>query len=142
MLTRSTKRTVTRTALEAPESEVQKVEEMQKEYVLNILGSEWTMRVRKSEDESCLKNADGVTDRSTKTMYIRADQDGVDNPLEDYTRYQKEVKRHEIIHAFLFESGLGNETYHPEYGHDEQIVSWFAIQFPKLQKAFEQADAL
>ena len=117
-------------------------EDMQKEYILNILGTEWKLRVCKSTDEPGLKNADGLTDRSSKTMYVRGDQDGVDNPLENYAAYQKEVKRHEIIHAFMYESGLGNETYHPEYGHDEQQVSWMALQFPKLLKIFEQADAI
>lgn len=52
------------------------------------------------------------------------------------------VLRHEIIHAFLFESGL-QENYHNEkWGHDEIMIDWFAIQFPKIQKAFYEADCL
>ena len=118
------------------------MEDMQKEYVLNILGSEWKLRICKVSEEPLLKDADGVTDRSTKTMIVRADQDGVEYPLMDYDNYRKEVIRHEIIHAFLYESGLGNELTHPEYGHDEMQISWYAIQFPKMLEVFKKAEAI
>ena len=49
------------------------------------------------------------------------------------------VKRHEIIHAFLFESGLAENS---AWAQNEEMVDFFAIQFPKLLKAFETAGAL
>ena len=49
------------------------------------------------------------------------------------------VKRHEIIHAFLFESGLAENSY---WAQNEEMVDFFAIQAPKLFKAFKAADAL
>ena len=118
------------------------METMQKEYLLNILGSEWKLKVCKVEEEPKLQEADGLTDRSSKTMIVRDDQEGVEYPLDDYPAYQKEVKRHEIIHAFLYESGLGNELTHPSFGHDELSISWFAIQFPKIYEVFVKADAI
>ena len=43
----------------------------------------------------------------------------------------------EIIHAFMFESGLGYSWQHAEeFGHDETTVDWFARQFAKIHKAF------
>ena len=43
----------------------------------------------------------------------------------------------EIIHAFMFESGLGSSWQHAEeFGHDETTVDWFARQFTKIHKAF------
>lgn len=51
--------------------------------------------------------------------------------------------RHEIIHAFLAESGLqANYEHYRQFGHDETLVDWMAIQFPKIYKAFREADAL
>ena len=48
-------------------------------------------------------------------------------------------KRHEIIHAFLFESGLAENS---EWAQNEEMVDFFAIQFPKLMEAFKNADAI
>ena len=51
--------------------------------------------------------------------------------------------RHEIIHAFLVESGLDNNWKHAEeYGHDETMIDWMAMQHTKLQKAFEEVGAV
>ena len=51
------------------------------------------------------------------------------------------VLRHEIVHAFLDESGLmENAKFDDE--HFEQMVDWIAIQFPKMQKAFEEVGCL
>lgn len=50
--------------------------------------------------------------------------------------------RHEIIHAFLFESGLSENFTHPEYGHDETYVDWIASQFPKMCEVFKEVGCL
>ena len=47
--------------------------------------------------------------------------------------------RHEIVHAFLYESGLDVSS---EWARNEEIVDWIALQTPKLQKAFEEAGCL
>jgi hypothetical protein len=46
--------------------------------------------------------------------------------------------RHELIHAFLFESGLDCCS----WADKEEIVDWIAIQFPKLQNVFEQINVV
>ena len=48
-------------------------------------------------------------------------------------------KRHEIIHAFLFESGLAENS---SWAQNEEMVDFFAIQFSKLVEAFKAADAM
>lgn len=45
------------------------------------------------------------------------------------------VIRHELIHAFIYESGLSNEN---KWAENEELVDWIAIQFPKLKKCFEK----
>ena len=62
--------------------------------------------------------------------------------LDDFEWYRKKVLRHEIIHAFLYESGLHENWTHPQYGHDETYVDWIALQFDKLLKAFKEAGTI
>ncbi|HJA90843.1 MAG TPA: hypothetical protein H9948_08655 [Candidatus Jeotgalibaca merdavium] len=47
--------------------------------------------------------------------------------------------RHELIHVFLFESGLGENS---QWAQNEEMVDWFARQFPKLLKAFQAVSAI
>ena len=47
--------------------------------------------------------------------------------------------RHEIVHAFLFESGLAENS---EWAQNEEMVDWIAKQGPKLIKAWQEAGAL
>jgi len=51
--------------------------------------------------------------------------------------------RHEIIHAFLHESGLHeNSEAVNAWATSEEIVDWIALQFPKILKAFNTAGAI
>lgn len=52
----------------------------------------------------------------------------------DLEYFERKVLRHEIIHAFLHESGLH------DLAMDEQIVDWLAIQFPKINQMFEELE--
>ena len=52
---------------------------------------------------------------------------------------QKKALRHEIIHAFLAESGLqANFKHCDQFGHDETMVDWFAIQYHKIGAVYKQ----
>ena len=47
--------------------------------------------------------------------------------------------RHEVIHAFLAESGLtGSSNPTNCWAMNEEMVDWFAIQIPKLMKTFAE----
>ena len=51
--------------------------------------------------------------------------------------------RHEITHAFLNESGLdANASDTDCWAKNEEMVDWFAIQSPKIYKAFNEVGAL
>ena len=52
--------------------------------------------------------------------------------LKDIESYKRQVTRHELIHAFLFESGIGYEC---EWACEE-MVDWMARQFPKIVKGY------
>lgn len=49
--------------------------------------------------------------------------------------------RHEIIHAFLFESGLWVNSNSVEcWAMNEEMIDWIAIQYPKISKVFKKLD--
>ena len=108
---------------------------MEKQTV-NILGTEYTIEPRELKDE----DIDGFTDNTSKLIVIRTDNV---NKVGNFENLQKKQLRHEIIHAFMSESGLQCNWQHIEqFGHDETTVDWFAIQSPKIFKVFQELDIL
>lgn len=108
---------------------------------INILGSPWNIYYRSPKDDKTLKDGgfDGYCDKTTRTIVVTSENGN----LGDFKIYQKAVLRHEIIHAFMYESGLGSSWQHAEqFGHDETAIDWIAMQFPKLLQAFKEAKAL
>lgn len=106
---------------------------------VNVLGTQYTYRCDNPDNNPFLKDYDGYTDKTTKQIVVAAATP--DCELGAYTVYYKKLLRHEIIHAFLFESGL-HENWKHDDGHDETYVDWIAVQFPKLLEAFKEAGAL
>ena len=110
---------------------------------LNILGSEWTVERRKKEDDENLKDIGGYADISTRKIIIAEVEKEV-GTVEDIETYLKSVTRHEIVHAFLMESGLHANSLHYEEGwaNNEEMVDWFALQGQKIYKAWMEACAV
>ena len=107
---------------------------------VNILGTEYTITECSEQEDKTLKDVDGYCDKTTKEIVISIPTP--DCNLGDWQVYRKKVMRHEIIHAFLFESGLHENFEHKSWGHEETMVDWIAVQFPKMQKVFEEAGCL
>lgn len=108
---------------------------------VNVLGTEYTILFDVPE-EDMPEGADGCMDQSIKTIKLASFEPTRDS-LKDLEEYKKKVLRHEIIHAFLYESGMWNNSGSCDaWGQDETITDWIAIQFPKMQKAFEEAECL
>ena len=53
--------------------------------------------------------------------------------------HKKKLIRHEIIHAFLFESGLGENS---NWAQNEEMVDWLAFQIPKVVEVFQKIDCI
>lgn len=92
-------------------------------------------------------NYGGLCDGDSHEIFIlllKTCEEWKNNPAEKIEAKQREIIRHELVHAFLNESGLRYNSHTPDcaWAQNEEMVDWFAIQFPKMQKAFEQADAL
>ena len=63
--------------------------------------------------------------------------------LKDLDAYMRKCMRHELVHAFLYESGLSiNGNNAPAWPTNEEMVDWMAIQGPKLYAAWTAAKCL
>ncbi len=107
---------------------------------VNILGTEYTIIECSDKEDEALNKMDGYCDKTTKQIVITTP--APDCNLGDWQVYRKQIMRHEIIHAFLFESGLHANFEHRQWGHEETMVDWIAVQFPKMSKVFEEAGCL
>lgn len=102
---------------------------------VNILGTPYKVKHGTANKYPVLQNADGACDSTIKTIYL-ADIEPAPGLVEDLDAYTRKVLRHELVHAFLDESGL------TEYSRDETLVDWIAVQAPKMIEAFRRADAI
>ena len=106
-----------------------------------ILGTPYTVLFDVPEEEMP-EGADGCMDQSIKTIKIGSFEPSRDS-LKNLYEYRNKVLRHEVIHAFLYESGLWNNSGSSEaWGQDETITDWIAIQFPKILEVFKELDCL
>lgn len=107
---------------------------------VNVLGTEYTIKRSDKVVDSYLENCDGYCDHSTKTIVIDTfkNYEGQPDALGNLDDYEKKVIRHELVHAFLYESGLSANS----WAKNEEIVDWIACQFPKLQNTFAQCNAI
>lgn len=112
---------------------------------VTVLGTDYKIVKGNEKDYPRLQNADGYTDTSIKQIVI-LDCEALeknDAYIKDLMSYEKKVIRHEIIHAFLYESGLWvNSNDVEQWAMNEEMIDWLAIQFSKIYKAFIEANAL
>lgn len=115
------------------------------DFKVNILGSEWNVKFGNEKEYPNLTNVDGYTDLSIREIVVddmEASQ-GQIGAKADLESYQKQVVRHEIIHAFLLESGLdSNSNSADSWAVNEEMVDWFAIQSPKIFKVFSELELM
>lgn len=115
------------------------------DFKVNILGSEWSVKFGNEEEYPNLAEMDGYTDLSTREIVVdnMEASRGQIGAKADLESYQKQVVRHEIIHAFLLESGLdSNSNSADSWAVNEEMVDWFAIQSPKIFKVFSELELM
>ena len=104
-----------------------------------IQGSEWSVLWETLQENGSFEICDGYCDPSVKTIHIRKypDKDEQLAGYESRKYMQEKTLRHEVIHAFMWESGLwrnARELNGDSWSMNEEMVDWIAIQFPKIQK--------
>lgn len=116
---------------------------------VNVLGTEYKILVHKISEDTvlernhfagyCNENAHEIiiADMSEEKYF----PDMTDAEIE---MYRKSTMRHEIVHAFLSESGLSANTIRPEeaWAKNEEMIDWIAIQFPKMLEVFKQVNCI
>jgi hypothetical protein len=106
-----------------------------------ILGEAWTIIIAPTETDHRLQNCDGFCDFTSRHIFVDDFSSVNDYQLDNKVRHILQNLRHEITHAFLFESGLCDNWQHPELGHEETVVDWIAAQYPKFRKVIDAAEA-
>lgn len=109
---------------------------------VDVLGTEYGIYLGvEAKNDELLLDCTGYCDKTTKRIVV-GDFDGCN--LGDEADLKRYCLRHEIVHAFLFESGIAGDTIWDIEGqeHPEHMVEWIAMQFPKLIKAFQAVGAI
>lgn len=110
---------------------------------INVLGAKYKVYLDVPVDKD-----DGLRERfgycqPIGRKIVIADMDSIESwkDEEDVCKQHQinATLRHEVIHAFLAESGLWGSSIGTDcWAMNEEMIDWFAMQFPKILKVFEQ----
>lgn len=112
---------------------------MQELHAVNVLGTEYKIILTTEKEDPRLKELNGCCDQSTKEILIEKDIPEDDHSLRDFESFRRRVIRHELVHAFLYESGLHEQCY---WATNEEIIDWIAIQLPKMLNVISKVNCL
>lgn len=105
---------------------------------INVLGTDYTITETERNEDTRLEASDGICDDSVKEITLVKIERDKDSKT-DLECVRQKILRHEIVHAFLFESGLAENS---DWAQNEEMVDWFALQGPKIYKAWMEAGAV
>lgn len=115
---------------------------------VNILGTEYDIKIVDYKSEKCFekRSIDGYCDSYAKRIRI-VNMDTYpgweDEPEDTKQACMKETLKHELVHAFLAESGLdASSSVVGAWATNEEMCDWFAIQSPKIFKVFQELNIL
>lgn len=107
---------------------------------IDILGNKYIIKHAEKEAVKDFKDeiADAFCDCTSREIVIRNIKD--DEDIGNKQNYINRLLRREVIHAYMFECGLGAEIPHPQTGHDEAMIDWFARMAPRIMQTFIELD--
>lgn len=113
---------------------------------VSVLGVPYALEYRTKAKDKELEECDGYCDTSVKLCVVRkftAAERREPGSKKDLDAYMRKCMRHELTHAFLYESGLSVNGLGVDCWHTcEELVDWMAIQGPKLYAAWQRAGCL
>jgi len=112
---------------------------LEKPNKISVLGTTYQIEWRNLIEDATLIESDGYCDDSAKKIVLSNDERALPGRKGNLAAVRRKQLRHEIIHAFLSESGLAENS---DWAQNEEVVDWMAIQFPKLIEVFGQAGCL
>lgn len=108
---------------------------------IDILGTNYKIKLDVINDER-LDDIAGYIDQSEKLIAI-AKVEPCKDSIKDLKGYRNKVLRHEILHAFMYESGLWTDSNGAEaWAMNEEMIDWIAIQSPKIFDAFKKCNCI
>ena len=122
------------------------IAQLRKKYnkkTINILGTEYAIIFEDSANNPALGDICGYCSFNEHVIIIRQDVEYFKDKSDEWiTNDIKCTLRHELIHAFFFESGLGqvSAVYNGAWAQNEEMVDWLALQSPKIFKVFVELD--
>lgn len=93
---------------------------------INILGTKYDIRIIDKSEDTRLEESAGICDYTDKTIIIGK---GYDTDLKKPLKALKKTIRHELVHAFLFESGLASQCY---WAESEEVID-------KINQTYQEA---
>lgn len=116
--------------------------------IIDVLGTEYEIIRRDYEDEAAFLNgAAGYCDFAGKRIILGnlcTFPVHKDSLLSERFYYEKAGLRHEIVHAFLYESGLDADSFARDGGwaRNEEMIGWFSLQGPKIYKVWNELEIM
>ena len=108
-------------------------------WTVDVLGTRYNIKsTDRNTNDKRLEGANAYCDYYAKEI-VAIKYEETEESFKDIHAFNRKTLRHEIIHAFLAESGLRRSC---SWAENEEVVDWIAIQFPKMLKAFKEAGAL
>lgn len=119
---------------------------MFQDFKVDILGSEYEVKFVDEFPDRLSKfndSADGLCNRHNREIFVKKCEDK-DMTFEGRNQCEKCTLRHELLHAYLCESGLSANASHVygSWAENEEMVEWLAIQLPKIFKTFKEVGCL
>jgi hypothetical protein len=102
---------------------------------VDILGTEYAIIIDGDKDNPKMTGS-GYIECFSKEIVLK-DIVADNNTFKNLNMFKQQVLRHEIVHAFVQESGLDLDR-----DTEEQIASWIAVQMPKMMKAMQETNCL
>lgn len=114
-----------------------------------ILGSMWRIEIRNYNEDPYFKkyDADGYCSSPEKLIVVcdlYSDPAFSGETPEFISNSANLVLKHEIVHAYLYESGLGNDAFYSKgpWTRNEEMVDWIARQGQKIYRTWAECKCL
>jgi len=109
---------------------------------ISVMGSEFKIIYTTEEEDPTIKGKSGVC--YSLLQKIKIDQyiylDDADGSVAEAEKASKllsllAILRHEIIHAFFFQSGLDSQC---SFAVDEVLIDWLSLKLPEIVEVMNQ----
>lgn len=110
---------------------------------VNILGTTYQVFYETLQENKRYRDCAGYCEFYAKEIHVRRytpeDEDTTERDSKRLDILAQKVLRHELIHAFMYESGLHVNSHDvTQWSMDEEMTDWFAIQMPKIMAAYDE----